>query len=73
MGIGVEQRDVERIIRDVLNAEAYEYSLLGVEAVEQGWRVTVRDATGRGIACEFRAASPAALRAAVDQWLDWQS
>jgi len=63
----VESRDVERIVRDVVSAQALD---LSVVRLDHAWRVTVSDAGGRSFANDVPIGTAASVRLVVGQWLD---
>ena len=67
-----DQHDVERIARDVLAAGAWDVHLLAIESIDEAWHVAVTDAAGRVITTDIPRGKPAAIRAALSQWLDRQ-
>jgi hypothetical protein len=66
----MQPRDVERIVRDVLNARGIEVSLLHVEPTSAGWRVTVNDVADRALVTELHAAGPALVRQGLIHWVE---
>ena len=62
-------RDVERIVRDVLTARAPGVVVLRVEPASNRWRVMVKDRTNRITSFDVPDA-PAAIRAATTEWAD---
>jgi hypothetical protein len=71
--VPLQQHDVERILRDILQAQAWDVSLLSVEPIPDAWRVTITDAASRVITSEIPTGPPATIRAAVARWLDSQA
>ena len=65
----MESHDVERIVRDVVNSNALEVSVVSAAFIETGWRITLADAAGRILTRDLQGNSPAAIRAAVGGWL----
>jgi hypothetical protein len=72
MSEGVEQRDVERILRDVLSTSGLRALVLKVERAPNGWHVMVVDEANRTLSTEIAGGRPAAIRAALDTWLQNQ-
>ncbi len=68
----MEQRDVERILRDVLNSAGVRSSSLRVERLSHGWRVTITDGSTQLVSTEFSDGPPASIRAAILRWVDAQ-
>ena len=66
----MELHDVERIARDVLSVNAFPVSLIRVASIDRGWRVTAVDLAGRVIMTDVVADKPAAVRTALNEWLD---
>jgi hypothetical protein len=61
----VEQRDVERIVRDVLVHLAVPIAFDCIERAESAWSVTLKHASGRLVVATLPDGPPAAVRATV--------
>jgi hypothetical protein len=68
----MEQRDVERILRDVLNSAGVRSSSLRAERIGPAWRVTITDGSNQLVSTDFSDGPPAAIRAAILRWVDAQ-
>ena len=66
----MKERDVERIIRDVLGTEGIKFSFLQVEPAVCGWRVTVRDVADRAFVTEVPLSRPAQMRQRIMDWVE---
>ncbi len=65
---GVGQRDVERILRDVLTTYGVAASELRVVPTQNGWSVMVTEPSGR-LTTDITAGRPAIVRAALTDWV----
>ena len=68
----MKQHDVERIVRDVVYAQGWDISIVSVEPIADGWRVTITNVVSAASSIEIPSGSPAAIRTAVGHWLDSQ-
>jgi hypothetical protein len=66
----MQAQDVERILRDVLDANGLRVSMLAVERTPDGWRVALADAVGLLLATELPEGPPAVIRAALTRWVE---
>jgi hypothetical protein len=64
----VQQRDVERILRDVLTTEGLRVTVLRVHRVTDGWRAIVKDVADRMMSIDLPDGTPAVLRQALTRW-----
>jgi len=65
----LREQDVERILRDVLNAQGLHVSVVRAERAPDGWRVTVTDLGGRILSTEIIDGPPATIRTTLTRWL----
>ena len=63
------EREVERIVRDVMTTKGVRAALLRAERLDRRWQITVRDESDR-IMSFYVPDTPAAVRAAVGGWTD---
>ncbi len=66
----MQQQDVERILRDVLNADGLRVSAMRTEPTLSGWRVMLADAAGRVISIDLPDGSPATVRSVLTHWVE---
>ena len=66
----MQPADVERIIRDVLDARGLYVSLLLAQPTSSGWEVTLTDAADRLVTMDLPRGQPAAIREALTRWID---
>jgi len=66
----MEQQDVERILRDVVSTRGLPVTLVRVERLAEDWLATITDETDRIVNRRIHDGPPAAVRAALLQWLD---
>ena len=66
----MEQRDVERIVRDVISTQALPVALRRVDVRPTGWQVTITDHIGAVLTTDLPDGPPAAIRTALTRWLD---
>jgi hypothetical protein len=65
----MEPRDVERILRDLLDTQGIRASIAQIQQVTTGWLVTITDQAGRRLGTRVGDGPPAAIRAALREWL----
>ena len=66
------QKDVERILRDVLTARGLQATVLHAEPRESRWHLTIKDVADRIFNLDVPDGPPAAIRAAAEHWADLQ-
>lgn len=69
----MEADDVRRITRSVILDYGLPCALVDVQPAAGRWHVTVRHDTGQTSARHLSGDRPAALRAAIKEWLDSES
>jgi hypothetical protein len=66
----MDERYIERALRDLLRAEGLEASILRVHRFTDGWVVTMTDESDRVVSTRIDHSSPDAICAALSQWLE---
>jgi hypothetical protein len=66
----MEQRDIERILRDVVTNRDLRVTLVQVQPVDGDWLVTVRDPADRFVSTRVPNGPAAEIRTALANWLD---
>ena len=69
----MEERDVERILRDVVITQGLRVTIVRVQRLTGGWVVTVTDQDDRIVSRRFSDGPAAAIRTALLNWLETQS
>ena len=66
----MEERDLERILRDVVNTQGLPVTIVRVRRLGESWVVTVTDHADRIVGTTLPDGPPAAIRAALVTWLN---
>jgi hypothetical protein len=66
----MQQKDLERILRDVMISRGLPVSALEIERTSNGWCVSMIDVADRLVAIVLPNGPPAVIRAALTGWVD---
>jgi hypothetical protein len=69
----MDERDIERILRDVAASQGVRVSILRVQRLTGGWMVTITDQADRIVSKSVPDGPPAAVRTALLDWLETHS